>query len=438
MDLDSIAPAVLSRCLLDGVLMPTAKITKRTVDSIVATAADQFIWDTDVPGFGLKVTPRGSKSYVVQYRMGGRETHAQRRAIGRHGVWTPDEARTEARRVLQMVDRGIDPREDDRKRKRETVTLAFDTYADLFIEQYLKKNWKRWEEGKARIDQHCKPQLGNRPITSFERADITPILDSVADRPALVSHVFSVLRKLFNWAVSRGDLKVSPMNGMKVEGVKSRSRTLTDEEIAAVWIAAGRLGELYGPIVRLLLLNGQRLEENSAMEWREVDLPKALWTLPERRAKNGLIHLVPLGPSSMEIIKSQKLTSPTYVFSSNNKNAVNGWSKARPRLAAMTLKVLRERAAERGEDPAKVEIERWTPHDLRRTVATGLPSLGVPAEVVEAVLNHISGSKAGVAGIYNRYQYLPEKTAALLKWDEHLRALVAAPNVHPERVEEVA
>lgn len=418
--------------------MATAKITKRAVDAACPAANDQFLWDTEVPGFGFKITPKGARSYVVQYRMGGRETHAQRRTIGRHGVWTPDEARAEARRVLQMVDRGIDPREEERKRKRETVTLAFETYADMFVEQYLKKNWKRWEEAQFRLNSYCKPHLGKRPISDFERADLTPIFDGLADRPTLSANMFAVLRKLFNWAVSRGDIKVSPMNGMKAEAIKSRSRTLSDEEIVSAWIAAGRLGDLYGPIVRLLILNGQRLEEESGMEWREFDRAKKIWTLPERRTKNGLVHLVPLGPSSLEIIVNQKLTSPQFVFSSNGESALNGWSKARRRLAETTLKVMKDRAAARGEDPATIVIERWTPHDLRRTVATGLPSLGVPAEVVEAVLNHVSGAKAGVAGIYNRYQYLAEKTAALLKWDEHIRALVAAPNINPEAAAEAA
>ena len=411
------------------VRVATGRITKRAVDALSPGDKDQFLWDTEVSGFGLKVTPKGARTYVVQYRMGGRETPAQRRTIGKHGVWTPDTGREEARRVLRLVDQGTDPRELDRKRRKEAVHLAFDSYAALFTELYLKKEWKGWHDAQRQLELHCIPHLKKRPITELRRSDMTVIFDSIANRAALSKSVFALLRKMFNWAEHRGDLEKSPLYGMKAPpGVKARSRTLTDEEIIAIWLAANEMGDLFGPILKLLLLNGQRLEENTAMEWREVSTGKQMWTLPERRTKNGLVHLVPLTLTAVEIIQAQKLTSPEFVFSSDGKNAPNGWSRARRRLDKKMLEVLRARAEERGEDPSLVQLNPFVLHDLRRTVATGLPSLGVSADHVEAVLNHISGVKAGVAGVYNHYNYLPEKAAALTKWDAHLRALVAAPN----------
>ncbi|MEH3037872.1 MAG: site-specific integrase [Sphingomonas adhaesiva] len=407
--------------------MPTAKITKRAVDAATATDRDHFLWDTEVPGFGLKVTPKGARSYVVQYRMGGRETNPTRYTIGKHGVWTPDLAREEARRLLRLADQGADPREAERRRRREAVELAFGSYAELFTNLYLKPNWKAWEDGKRHLDLHCTPVLKGKPISTIRKQDVAAIIDKLADRPATAKNVFATLRKLFNWAVNRGDIDASPLTGMDTPaGVKPRQRVLSRDELAAVWIAAGRIDDRHGSVTRLLILNGQRLEEDAAMEWTELDVAARQWNLPGPRTKNGLPHIVPLGPQSVEIVERQTRGKSVFVFAGSRGGSPGNWTAAKEKLDAIVLTLMQEQAERQGNDPAQVVVPRWTLHDLRRTVATEMPAIGVSAEVVEAVLNHISGAKSGVAGVYNRYAYLPEKTDALNRWDAHLKYLVRA------------
>lgn len=413
--------------------MPTVKVTKRTVDAVEAGSRDLFLWDTEVAGFGCKITPKGARSYVVQYRMGGRETNSIRHKIGRHGTWTPDAARDEARRLLRMVDQGIDPREADRERRREAVELAFRSYSTLFEEKFLKPTWKDWVNAKRHLDLHCVPVLGDRPLTKITRQHVSGLLDRLSDRPATQKNVYATLRKLFNWAVNRGDIGASPLAGMTPpSGVKARARVLNREELVSVWLAADELGTRHGTVVKLLILNGQRLVEDAAMEWGELDLGKRQWLLPPERTKNKLPHIVPLGPQSVALIQAQPKAASPFVLAGPRGKYPKGWADAKVKLDEAALRILRKRAAERGESPDEVKLPQWQLHDLRRTLATGMPELGISAEIVEAVLNHISGVKAGVAGVYNRYQYLPEKTAALLKWDEHVQALIAAPNTPVE------
>jgi len=421
--------------------VPTTKITKRSVDALRPTAKDFFVWDTELKRFGLKMTPKGAKSYVVQYRMGGREAKTQRYTIGKHGSpWTPDSARMEADRLLKLADMGISPVQADRERRREVVDLAFDTYADRFVDVYLKSNWKAWEDGERNLALHVKPALRGLALPQIKRTDLTPIFDKLKDRPSAQHATFAVLRKLFNWALDRGDLtrvlptgeevKVSPLYGMKPpKGSKKRQRVLSDEELIAVWQASFKLGHLYGPPTRALVLSGLRLQDVSAAEWREFDRDAGRWIIPESRTKNGLPHLVPITVELAQVLDDRSELQSEYVFSKNGKRPPGGWSSAKKRLDALMLELMKERAAERGENPDCVKLTPWRLHDLRRTFSTSMAKLGIPTEVIEACLNHISGTKGGVAGVYNVYQYAPEKAEALRAWETHVRSLVSEASV---------
>jgi integrase len=407
--------------------MANQAITLRTIDAITPCAGrDVYTWDTGLKGFGVRVTPRGVKSYVLQYRVRGGP--ARRKTIGIHGSpWTTQSARREAERLLMVVRQGIDPVEQQREATRKEKALNFSTYCDLFVDLYLKSNWPdTWPEAMRTLENVAKPHWGNRSLTSLRRADMVKLMDDYADRPGRRKYVHSLLRKLFNWAVDREDIEASPLTGMKApKPTASRRRVLGHEELFCLWHACDRAGWPWGPYVRLLILTMQRRQEVAEMDWSEIDMKARTWTLPAERAKNDEAHIVPLSSLAVAELEALGPHERGLIFTTTGKAAVSGFSKAKQSLGKELTIIAKARVEMRGGDPDSVFIPDWRLHDLRRTGATNLQALGIPVEVTEAILNHISGTRAGVAGIYNRYKYEPEKRSALEAWDQRLRVLVS-------------
>jgi integrase len=399
--------------------MPTARITKQSVDQIVAGAREVFLWDDELRGFGVRTTSLGAKSYVLQYRMGGREAPSRRYTIGKHGSpWTPQTARKEAERLSLMIKQGVDPVQAEHERRRQTIDLAFESYVQAFTDLYLKKRWKQWPLGAGILRREAIPILKRKPLPDIRRSDLSLIWDRTQDRPAIARLTHATLRKLFRWAVSRGDLDRSPLDGVEAPpAVPARDRVLTDEELSFLWRGSQELSYLFRSLFRLLLLTGQRREEVAGIDWRELDRSTALWGLPASRSKNNKPNLVPLsGPAIAELddlAGGKDWPKSGLVFSTTGTTSVSGFSKAKRRLDEVM-------AHAAGRD-----IEPWRIHDLRRTVATGLQRLGARFEVTEAVLNHVSGSRSGVAGVYQRHDWAHEKRDALDAWGEHLSAILA-------------
>jgi integrase len=402
--------------------MPSARITKRAVDALPASSKETFLWDDELRGFGLRVSAKGAKSYVLQYRMGGREAPTRRYTIGGHGSpWTPEKARKEAERLMIMVRQGTDPVQADQERRRQAIDLAFDAYVESFTDLYLKKRWKQWQLGAGVLRREAVPALRAKPLPKIKRSDLNPVWDRMLDRPAVARLTHATLRKLFRWAVSRGDIERSPLEGVEApRPVQARDRVLSDEELAVIWRGTDELGYPFKGLYRMLILTGQRREEVAALDWAELDRATALWTLPGYRAKNGKPHLVPLSETAVNLLDEEAggSTWPKagLVFSTTGRTPVSGFSKAKRRLDSYLL----ESAS--GPD---TELP-WRTHDLRRTMATGLQRLGVRFEVTEAVLNHVSGSRGGIAGVYQRHDWRDEKTQALEAWGAHLQRLTSA------------
>lgn len=429
--------------------MANIRLTKRVVDAAEPIGgSDTFLWDTELRGFGLRVTAKGIKSYVLQYRLRGRP--ARRVTLGGHGSpWTVETARKEAERRLIKIKQGIDPADEARaeaeaeqrakeeleRKSREAEIFAFSTYADEFLKLYLKPNWKdSWRSAEGVLNA-VKPHF-EKALPDIRRSDIVELLDSYSDRPGMKKLVHSVLRKLFNWAVDRGDLDRSPIDRMKAPKTPAaRRRVLTPEELIALWHACAELGDLWRPFIRLLICTLQRREEVASLSWSEIDLRTSMWELPLERAKNEHPHRVPLNALAITELKSLGPKARGLVFTTTGETSISGFSKMKRRLDELMLKHLRKRAEERGEAPEEVELIPWRLHDLRRTGTTNLQALGVPVEVTEAILNHISGTTSGIAGVYNLYRYEEEKRKALASWSRHLQKLVrrneGARNVVP-------
>src|SRR3546814_176738 len=192
---------------------------------------DAFLWDDELHGFGLKVTPSGAKSFIFQYRLGGRGAKTMRWTIGKLGSpWTPASARDEADRLSKLVSQGIDPVEDKHRRARQAATLGFSSYVDIFTDGYLKTEWgDSWPQAKRQLEMHVVPYLKDAPLPNIKVSDLNPVLDVLRDRPALQKNVHAVMRKLFNWAEKRDDIEKSPMAKMDVPPGVKRSEEHTSE-----------------------------------------------------------------------------------------------------------------------------------------------------------------------------------------------------------------
>jgi integrase len=394
--------------------MATGRISKRTLEAFQSGGMSGFLWDADIKGFGVRVSASGAATYVLQFRMGGRESPTRRYTIGSHGSpWTPTTAREEAVRLLLLVGRGIDPIEADKQRRREAVDLAFAKYADTFSASCKGVGWKTLVNRSIRL--HLKPVLGNKPLPTITRSDVVAVFDAMPmEQTANRRNVFAVLRRLFKWAISRGDILHSPMEGMETPPpVKPRDRWLLDEELKRVWQHAPNTHRCFGPIVRLLIVTGQRREEVAGLHWEELDRANREWRLPSHRTKNGEPNTVPLNDLAVDELDRVAIGSAWprvgRVFPTSTGARFTGYAKGKAKLDALIL--------QEGGRP----LPPWRLHDLRRTLATGFQRLGVRFEVTEAVLNHVGGSRAGVAGIYQRHDWRVEKREALDRWNEHLR-----------------
>lgn len=441
--------------------MAASKINKSTVDQAKPGDRDAFIWDSDIPGFGLKVTPAGGKVYVFQYRIAApgeaARTTAKRYTIGKHGPLTPDQARKRAKELAALVTQGIDPRqreidakaEAERKRaaeaehKRRQTDLEFGRIADLWLADYEttpkprggKRSPASVRLAKTVVDVHLRPNLAGKPMPDIGRDELEAIIDAIpAENQAMRRTVHVYASVLWNWAIRRRHATASPLLAMeKPAAPEARDRTLKDPDLLAVWNAAASLPAPFDAFVRLLILTGQRRGEVAGMMWSELDRDSTTWTIPKGRAKNDRAHIVPLAPAIVAELDRLALKAlggkwpgktpvwpvSGHVLTTTGKTPISGLSKAKLAVDAAIDKARKEE----GSEP----VEPWRLHDLRRTMATGLQRLGVRFEVTEAVLNHVSGAKGGVAGVYQQHDWQDEKRTALTLWADHVSGLGRKP-----------
>lgn len=415
--------------------MPVGRITKRSVEAIPLPngTGRNYLWDDTLKGFGCMVMASGARSYLVQYQMHGRGSPTRRATIGRHGSpWTAEKARDRASDLLEMVRKGIDPTEQAKAEraaneagKAAAARLAFAGYVDLFSRKYLDaKNLRSAEDIKATFRRDLTPFFKERPISSLSKTDIATRLDEIGERSksaAVKAHKW--LRKLLSWAVERGDIGSSPMESMgPPHRDGKRKRVLRGDELKAVWLASGGLGEPFGSFVKMLILTGQRLREVAGASWGEIDLDKAEWIIPGERTKNGRDHLCPLSPQVVDLLRGRfpkKADRKGLLFTTTGKTPISGFSKSKARLDTEVARALAKLANE--ELPM---MQPWVFHDLRRSFSTGCQALGFPIDHTEACLNHVSGTRGGLAAIYQLHEYKPEKVAVMAAWGRHVDALI--------------
>jgi integrase len=397
------------------------KLTDLAVASVKPPASGRIeIWDAMLPGFGLRISDKGSKSWVVLYRVRGSATGKRRLTLGRYPIISLAKARARARHLFEAASEGVDPAEALAPAREPAP--SFENVAEQFIRRYTKPKNRGWHRQQVDLAREFAPYWGKRPIDTITRRDMLDALDRISDRvsPLCANRQLALIRKFFNWCLERGILETSPAANVKPPGREvSRDRVLSDDEIRSVWTCCDAVGHPFGSNFKLLLVTARRREEVGRMRWADLDLGKGNWTIPRERSKNDVANEVPLSPLALAIIKKlPHFEGEALVFAAANGSGhpASGYSKAKLRLDRMI-------AARRASDGLP-EMPEWWIHDLRRTAASGMARLSVPPHVIERVLNHISGSQSGVAGIYNRYGYLPEKRQALDAWSRYVEGLV--------------
>lgn len=393
------------------------KLTKRAVDALAPTDKDQVVFDADLSGFGLKITPSGRKVFLVQYRFPpGRAGRIRRYTIGAYGEsLTPDQARGIAVQVKGKLAAGIDPVSEREailaeatkaaQEKRRKHTNSVEAIAAAFIERHAKPRLRSWREYERMLQDYVLPDWGSRPITEIRRSDVTALLDMVEERrsAALADHVLAVIRKMFNWHAARDERFLTPLvRGMARTSItaRARDRILNDDEIRALWRTLDQTPYPFGPFVKLLLLTAQRRDEVAQMRWGEIE--GDLWVIPRERYKNGRANAVPLSKPVQQILSTLPRTGE-YVFTTTGRTPISGFSKAKAAI-----------------DTAS-GVTGWRLHDLRRTARSMMSRTGISSDIAERVLGH---TIPGVAGVYDRHNYVAEKRLACQRLaDEIIQAV---------------
>jgi integrase len=360
--------------------------------------------DLLLPGFGVRVSVNGKKSWFAVARINGRQV---RHTIGNYPTVSLGEAREAARLILKDIQLGLYA---PAKASPEAALPTLSQMIALFIEIYAKPKNRGWKAVQATFRKFAA--IDQMPIAEITRADIVKVLDGIAANgtPIAANRALSAIKKLFAWSLDRGAIPVHPLVGLRKPGIeRSRDRVLTDEELKSFWRATETLGFPFGSAFQLMALTGQRRGEVTSMRWSQLNLPEAVWTIPASIAKNGRAHEVPLSTTVLEVFQRlPRFAGSDLVFTTTGSSAISGFGRAKDRLDFF-IEVTAE----------------WRLHDLRRTVASGMARLGVAPHVIEKVLNHVSGEISGVAAVYNRHGYTVEKRDALNKWALHLHQLVS-------------
>ena len=410
----------------------TDKFIKSESRVPVAGRLDYF--DSVVPGLALRVTKKGHRTFVLVARFPANPKNPTRRVLGGYGAITLDTARERARRWLELIGKGIDPKIDEARRKAEERRKAVNTF-EAVAREYLARHKALVKHGEAKriLEAEFIKLWGQRPAGDILAEEVADVIRAIVKRgaPYQAHSALGHVRRVYNWAIGTHEfgLTVSPVTALKPKDLigarQARTHILGDAALWAIWNAcaggyvAPREGKTrvraairsedmsypYGPLIRLLILTGQRENEVAGMTWDEVNFEQKLWTIPAARMKSGRTHEVPLAPDALALLKSLPRFKGPHVFTTTDgKKAVNGFSKAKARLDKLS------------------EVQGWVIHDLRRTARTHFSALPVQDMIRELVIAH---AQPQLHQVYDQHSYQDEKRECLRLWELRLRGILA-------------
>jgi len=384
------------------------KLTDRFLMNLKPKAERYVIWENN--GFGVRVSPKGKKSFVYMYRY---EEKARFLTLGTYPTMTLADAHKAHAEAMKKLEQGIDPGAvtvAERKEDRKAPSVA--DLATEYLEKWAKPRKRSWTVDKRILEKDVLPDWGRRKAKDITRRDIIRLLDRVAERGGVMANrTLAIIRKMFNFAVGRDIVPASPCTAVQAPAPENRrDRVLTAEEIKAFWqgLDKTRITEGIRLALKLQLVTAQRKGEVISSEWAEIDLDEGWWTIPAEKAKNGLPHRVPLSAMALDLLKTAKSIA-----------ADSNWVFPSPRGPLHITPAAVDHALRLGLKT--LEMANFVPHDLRRTAASHMASGGTARLVVSKILNHVEN---GVTAVYDRHSYDLEKRQALEAWSHKLKAII--------------
>jgi integrase len=391
------------------------KLTEAKIKALVAPASGQAEYaDTDVPGLRVRIGTSGKKTFILRKRVAGKSKNA---TLGQHHPtrFTLIDARRKARSLLSDLEAGGEKLAKIKAVPRSALTLRA-MVPDYILYVRDEKRNRGWKETERVFNTRILPVLGDRLADTVTRGEITRLIDEIGS-PGAGRSAHAQLSAFYKWAMPRLDkLPANPARDAgRPPAAQSRDRVLTEAELRALWKATDTEPFPWRAAVKLLILTGTRRDEVFGADRAEFDEEAELWTIPSERAKNGNEHLVPLSKAALEVFRTiPQIGNATKLFPAQRGGTghASGYSKLMQRLRKAV------------EEEIGSPVPLWRLHDIRRTVATGMQRLGIRLEVTEALLNHVSGSRGGLVGVYQRHKFAEEKRFALDAWATDVERIV--------------
>ena len=389
--------------------MPRVRLTKSAIDDLPVLAKDALYWDTALPGFGVKVTPKGRKVFLVMYRLAGAGSRLRKYTIGPYGRVTLPMARAQAQKIFAARLDGRDPAEEKKQSRRRLVVDRIDDLVETFVQERVSQT-RTARRITNLLRRDVVAHWGTKSIHELKKRDVIDLVAEISQRNAHAAYrLLKTLKTFFRWCVGRAVIDFSPAEGVQSNFRDvSRDRVLTDQELASVMQGASRMPWPYGGIVEFLALTGQPREEVAQLKWHEIDSQGRTWSIPAERSKNNKVHIVHLSERAWAVIPQHLGEPDVYVFGTARGKNFQAFAKGKRALDRLC------------------RVNGWRLHDLRRTVVSGMARLGVPPHVADKILNHQSGTISGVAAVYQRHEFLSERKEALDRWGAHIIQIVEA------------
>ncbi len=406
-----------------------ARLTDRSIEALRPRVARYEVWDEARKGFGVRVTPRGVKSFIWVYHFNGKP---RRLTFGRYPHLALADAGVRLAEAKQLLDKGIDPGSlavSERSAERSAEIVA-DLVA-VYLDRYARPRKRSAAEDERILGKDVLSRWAARKVKDITRRDVVMLLNAIVDRgaPIQANRTLTILRRMFKFAVSQAIIETSPCDRIEPPSSENqRDRALSEDEIRLVWqvLATASMEPNARRILRLMLVTGQRKGEVMGIHVCEVDFDKGVWTLPASRAKNGREHLVPLSTLARQVLAENVANDLGFLFPSK----LTGYPYRGQSIDHATRYLFDPRPPSKPRKslsqlcrapPLAGAMERFTPHDLRRTVATRMREMGISRSDVKMILNHV---ESDVTARYDKYDGLAEKRQAMEIWGRRLEDIV--------------